>query len=126
MAKITQNQISLIVKAFSNMLISISNQEIINLIMSDLNEAMQDIFDDAKTNGYMFGFGKYDCHIIADRFRKNIKVSYHRRWKPRYKPGQSNPWKLVYSHDLEFDIFCYNYCNPNIIHIIEKILFKNM
>lgn len=126
MSAIKQNQMDILIDHFCKVWIQLPTIEDRNLVLADLNDAMRDLFDNAKCNGYMFGIGKHDCHIVADMFTKKIKVQYHRRFKPRYKPNNSNPWELVYSHEIKFSKFCYENCNPTIIHIIERILFQRI
>jgi len=126
MKPISQEHMSLLIKHFYKVWSSIQSVETQNIVMTNLNEAMRDKFDNAKCNGYMFGINKYDCYVIPNRFSKTMKVSFHRRWKPKYQPGEQNSWKLEFSHDVPLDSFCYNYCNPDIIHVIEKVLFQSL
>jgi hypothetical protein len=117
---------SLLIKHFSRIFKNIQSPEERNVITTDINNAIKEKFDDAKCNGYMFGLDVYDCYITSNVITGHLKVTYHRRWKPKVKPGEPNPWKLSYSHEIDFDKFCYRYCNPGIIHIIEKILFQRL
>lgn len=126
MPAITQKQMTLLVDAFCKMWMQLPTIEQRNLVLADLNDAMRDLFDDAKCNNYMFGMGKYDCQIFADQFRKHIKVTYHRRFKPKSQNGTELPWKPEFSHEIKFDKFCYQYCNPSIIHIVERVLFQRI
>ena len=123
--KITQDQMNLLLKHFYSLWLTLGTEGK-DLVLADLNDAIRDLFDNAKCNDFMFGFSKYDCHIVENRFNKSMKVQYYRRFKPKYKPKQDNPWKLHYSHEIEFDKFCFENCNPNIIHIIEKVLFQRI
>jgi hypothetical protein len=123
MKPISRENMALLIKHFSKMFRQIQSTEQRNTVIANINEAMRDKFDDAKCNGYMFGMGTYDCHIVNNIFNGKMKVQYHKRWKPKYKPGV-NRWEIEYSHEIDFDKFCYQYCNPDIIHIIERVLFQ--
>ena len=126
MPAITQKQMELLIDHFCKMWVQLPTVKQKNLLIQDLNEVMTSVFDNAKANGYMFGFQKYDCQIVGDTFRNKMKVQFHRRWKPKYKKGQPNSWTLEYSHEIPLSRFCYDNCNPSIIHIIEKLLFQRL
>jgi hypothetical protein len=128
MAKLTESQMDVLIQSFSKIMNNNDMKTKFEIIKC-LNKNMIDLFDEPITKNYMFGFKKHDCFITFNHvIKKNpdLIVSFNKRLKclnlkelnkdPEYYPE--------FSHQITFSQFCFENCNPNILHILERVLFE--
>lgn len=125
MAKITKGQMDILIRSFLKIMNN-NDMETKQIIIKNLNNIMTEIFNRPITENYMFGYKNYDCFITFNN--TNIKfpsliVSFNRRLKCRQiKLGKD--YYASFSHQIDFSQFCFENCNPDILHILERVLFE--
>ena len=120
MAKLTQQQTTTLINHYFKTIESIPPR--LGMKMSNaLNDLMKVRFQEPIVNERMFRMEEYECAICCGLNNK-MHVDFYqiKRYK---KPKDGKTHMTQFSHKLEFDVFCYRYCNPWMAFVFEKVAF---
>lgn len=127
MKKINEKDMEILIDSFNKVLNNNDSKKVLEFVV-ELNNVFISKFGKTKID-YMFKIDNYAClvsaNFIAHRKASNaLKVYFHRVFVRRDNKKRETKFSPDFSHELKFNEFCYRYCNPDIVFIIEKILFQ--
>lgn len=128
MKKITEENMKIVIYNFNKTWFD-NNQKKVDVIW-ELNNVFMEIYGKTKID-YMFKIDRYSCLIVGNFISPinhidRLKIYFHRVLVRRNNRKKETKFIPDFSHELKFYSFCYRYCNPDIIHIFEKILFNSI